>query len=266
MLRIDRSETPAMAKVPTLALWELERLRKIDRVVRLGHLQQVRPGRLVLAAGEVAMARDAVVVHCAAPGLHYRRWCRSGVVGRSHCSPSGLHSLATVPLWPGTSRQRSKATPKRTGSAHLHRSRTHPLTGRTSRCSAGHRPSPSVPPSGSGRTGSRSTRDASHANWSAPPPYPPPGSVWTNTWGGAWLGWPSSLIWRSDSLPTVVGLPTVLLGALLCHIDLTFCGWTTSPEVVAWRSRPRAVTRWVAFASTVPAAAGRDRILHRPVR
>jgi hypothetical protein len=60
-----------MAKVPTLAQWELDRLRTIDRVVRLGHLQHVQPGRLVLAEGEAAIARDAVVVHCAASGLQY---------------------------------------------------------------------------------------------------------------------------------------------------------------------------------------------------
>ena len=71
MLRIDRSVTPTMAKVPTLAHWELERRRTIDRVVRLGHLRHVQPGRLVLAQGEAAIARDAVVVHCAAPGLQY---------------------------------------------------------------------------------------------------------------------------------------------------------------------------------------------------
>ncbi len=71
MLRIDRSVMPTMAKVPTLAQWELDRLRTIDRVVRLGHLQHVQPGRLVLAEGEAAIARDAVVVHCAASGLQY---------------------------------------------------------------------------------------------------------------------------------------------------------------------------------------------------
>ena len=71
MLRIDRSVTPTMAKVPTLAQWELDRLRTIDRVVRLGHLRHVQPGRLVLDEGEAVMARDAVVVHCAASGLKY---------------------------------------------------------------------------------------------------------------------------------------------------------------------------------------------------
>jgi hypothetical protein len=83
MLRLDRSVTPTMAKVPTLALWELERLRTIERVVRLGHLRHVRPGRLVLAEGEAAIAGDAVVVHCAAPGLHYpplvRIWGREAI-------------------------------------------------------------------------------------------------------------------------------------------------------------------------------------------
>jgi len=71
MLRIDRSVTPTMAKIATLAHWELDDLRSIERVVRLGHIMQVEPGRLVLADGDVAIARDAVVVHCAAPGLRY---------------------------------------------------------------------------------------------------------------------------------------------------------------------------------------------------
>ena len=72
MLRLDRSVTPTMAKVPTLAQWELDRLRTIDRVVRLGHLHHVQRGRLVLDHGDAAISPDAVVVHCAASGLRYR--------------------------------------------------------------------------------------------------------------------------------------------------------------------------------------------------
>ena len=71
MLRIDQSVTPTMAKVPTLAKWELDRLRTIDHVVRLGHIRHVQPGRLALADGDVPIARNAVVVHCAASGLQY---------------------------------------------------------------------------------------------------------------------------------------------------------------------------------------------------
>ena len=71
MVRIDRSVTPTMAKTPTLATWELERLRTIEHVVRLGHVRLVERGRITLAAGSVAIAEDALVVHCAASGLKY---------------------------------------------------------------------------------------------------------------------------------------------------------------------------------------------------
>ncbi|HEX7188442.1 MAG TPA: FAD/NAD(P)-binding protein [Actinomycetes bacterium] len=72
MLRIDRSVTPTMAKTPTLAQWELDRLRTIEHVVRLGHIQRVEQTRLCFDEGEVAVAKDAVIVHCAASGLKYR--------------------------------------------------------------------------------------------------------------------------------------------------------------------------------------------------
>lgn len=72
MMRIDPAVTPTMAKTPTLATWELDLLRTIEHVVRRGHLERVEPGRLVFEHGEVAVAKDAVVVHCAAPGLRYK--------------------------------------------------------------------------------------------------------------------------------------------------------------------------------------------------
>ena len=69
MLRIDRTHTPTMAKAPTLGTWELERLRTIEHVVRLGHVDSVGRGRIDLEQGSVAVARDALVVNCAADGL-----------------------------------------------------------------------------------------------------------------------------------------------------------------------------------------------------
>ena len=69
MLRIDPAVTPTMAKTPTLARWELELLRSVEHVVRLGHLRRVSRGRLRLDRGEVEVPDDAVVVHCAADGL-----------------------------------------------------------------------------------------------------------------------------------------------------------------------------------------------------
>ncbi|MHA7305292.1 NAD(P)-binding protein [Arthrobacter sp. TMN-49] len=83
MLRIDRSVTPTMAKTPTLANWELRQLRTIEHVVRLGHVRSVERGRITLAEGSAAIARDAMVVHCAASGLQYPPsvpiWGRSAI-------------------------------------------------------------------------------------------------------------------------------------------------------------------------------------------
>lgn len=71
MLRIDPAVTPTMAKTPTLAQWELDRLRQIENVVRLGHIRRVEQGRVVFSDADVAIGRDALVVHCAASGLKY---------------------------------------------------------------------------------------------------------------------------------------------------------------------------------------------------
>jgi hypothetical protein len=71
MLRVDRSVTPTMAKTPTLAGWELDRLRSIEDVVRLGHILRAERGRLICVEGERGLHPDALIVHCAAPGLKY---------------------------------------------------------------------------------------------------------------------------------------------------------------------------------------------------
>lgn len=71
MLCIDRTVMPTMAKTPTLAAWELERLRTVEHVVRRGHIKTVERGKLSFGDGSVAVADDALVVHCAADGLKY---------------------------------------------------------------------------------------------------------------------------------------------------------------------------------------------------
>lgn len=71
MLRIDTDVMPTMAKTPTLGAWELDLLRSIENVVRLGHIKHVTGGEIVLDRGVVALAPDSLVVHCAASGLQY---------------------------------------------------------------------------------------------------------------------------------------------------------------------------------------------------
>jgi hypothetical protein len=45
---------------------EIEELSKVKNVVRLGHVSRIEPGRLVFAAGEVAIPDDTLVIDCAA--------------------------------------------------------------------------------------------------------------------------------------------------------------------------------------------------------
>jgi hypothetical protein len=71
MLRIDTDVVPTMAKTPTLGSWELDRLRTIDNVIRLGHIKHVSASEIVLDDGVVPLAPGSLVVHCAASGLRY---------------------------------------------------------------------------------------------------------------------------------------------------------------------------------------------------
>ncbi|WP_137294318.1 NAD(P)-binding protein [Nocardioides dongxiaopingii] len=90
MLRLDPSAEPTMAKAPTLGLWELERLRTIEDVVRLGHVDAVGHGRLDLRGGTVAIRPDALVVDCAADGL--RRPPRVPIWGPGTITPQPVRA------------------------------------------------------------------------------------------------------------------------------------------------------------------------------
>ncbi len=71
MLRLDTNVVPTMAKTPTLGAWELDLLRTVKNVVRLGHIRQVTRREIVLDRGSVAVPPDSLIVHCAASGLQY---------------------------------------------------------------------------------------------------------------------------------------------------------------------------------------------------
>ena len=71
MLRLDTEVVPTMAKTPTLGAWELDLLRTIENVVRLGHIKHVGAGEIVLDHGVVPLSPGSLVVHCAASGLQY---------------------------------------------------------------------------------------------------------------------------------------------------------------------------------------------------
>jgi hypothetical protein len=70
MLRTDRSVWPTMMKGGTISLGELEQLRRIENVVRMGHVRRIERDRIVLDEGSVATTPDHVHVHCASFGLN----------------------------------------------------------------------------------------------------------------------------------------------------------------------------------------------------
>ncbi len=71
MMRIDTDVVPTMAKTPTLGIWELDLLRTIENVIRLGHIKYAGTGEIVLDGGVFPLAPGSLVVHCAASGLGY---------------------------------------------------------------------------------------------------------------------------------------------------------------------------------------------------
>jgi hypothetical protein len=72
VFRIDRDVRPAIMRGATVSAGELEQLRRIRNVVRMGHVQRVEAGRIVLDEGEIPTSRRHVHVHCASPGLGVR--------------------------------------------------------------------------------------------------------------------------------------------------------------------------------------------------
>ena len=164
MLRIDRSVTPTMAKTPTLARWELDRLRTIDNVVRLGHIRTRNRAGWCSSEGDVADPegrRDRALRRIRATAPTAR--ADLGQPRRSHCSHPGRLSL----LRSGAGRLRG-GHPRRRRGEEPSCARPRPYSNTPAdwarmqvlgtRASMSFGPSPT---SRHGRTGFRSTRRAS---------------------------------------------------------------------------------------------------------
>jgi hypothetical protein len=69
LLRLDPAVRPTMYHCAIVSLGELEHLRLIEDVVRLGHIDRVEPDRLVLANGTIPVPTPSLYVDCTTPGL-----------------------------------------------------------------------------------------------------------------------------------------------------------------------------------------------------
>jgi hypothetical protein len=73
VMRLDQSTVPTMYRGSMLSIGEVERLRSISDVVRLGRLRKVEPDRLVRDDGEVTPRSDTLYVDCSSYGLRTRQ-------------------------------------------------------------------------------------------------------------------------------------------------------------------------------------------------
>ncbi len=69
LLRIDPSVRPRMFHGATVSRAELEQLRRIEGIVRLGRVQRVEAGRVVLDDGEIATSPGTLHVDCSASAI-----------------------------------------------------------------------------------------------------------------------------------------------------------------------------------------------------
>lgn len=67
--RVDQGVRPTMYKAATIADWELDLLRRIENVVRLGHVRRIERDRIILDKGTIPTSPGHLHVHCAADGL-----------------------------------------------------------------------------------------------------------------------------------------------------------------------------------------------------
>ena len=69
VLRIDERVVPTMYRGATVSADELAQLRRIEDVVRFGHVRKIERDRIVLDNGAVPTSGETLHVHCAAAGL-----------------------------------------------------------------------------------------------------------------------------------------------------------------------------------------------------
>ncbi len=72
LLRLDEAVRPTMYRCATVSVAELEQLRQIDNVVRLGRVRSIAADEIVLDNGSIPTSPDVLHIDCTADGLERR--------------------------------------------------------------------------------------------------------------------------------------------------------------------------------------------------
>ena len=96
VFRIDPSVEPTMLKGATPSLGELDQLRRIENVVRLGHVERIDLDAITLEHGSIPTSPDHLHIHCASAGLE--RQPAQADLRRRHDHPPAGHARQPQPL------------------------------------------------------------------------------------------------------------------------------------------------------------------------
>lgn len=72
LLRIDRNVRPTMYHCATISTGEVEQLRRIENVVRLGRVTSIAADEIVLADGSIPARADSLYIDCTASAVEIR--------------------------------------------------------------------------------------------------------------------------------------------------------------------------------------------------
>jgi len=72
LLRLDPAVRPAMYRCATVTHAELDELRRITDVVRMGHVKRIEPDKILLEGGETATEASTLFIDCTADGAERR--------------------------------------------------------------------------------------------------------------------------------------------------------------------------------------------------
>jgi hypothetical protein len=72
LLRIDETVQPTMYRCATVTKAEIEQLRRINNVIRLGRVKRIEADKVILDSGEIEIPPSTLFIDCAADGLAKR--------------------------------------------------------------------------------------------------------------------------------------------------------------------------------------------------
>lgn len=73
MVRLDPSQTPSMFHYATVSMGEVELLRTITQVIRMGRVKRIERDALVMDQGRIAMTPGTLYIDCTASAVPFRK-------------------------------------------------------------------------------------------------------------------------------------------------------------------------------------------------